>query len=189
MRRRRTAPAKFVVLTGAALMLVGGQAVPASAAVAVMAAGELKVAVQITPPGIPPVIAGQCAPDSFTFSGGGQVASFLIGDVGAYVGPITLSGSGSSPWSDPERDLFAPVSVTVGPNSNFSGNVSCPLLTGSLIRVAMATELTVAGTCTLNGNDYNSVFVSVGVFVPDNEEGGITPITSGTYSGAFSLAA
>lgn len=202
MSMRRRASLRFVVLAGAAALVAGGQGVTASAAAAVFAAGEMQATVQITPPGIPPATATQCAPDTFTFSGGGQVASVLIGAVGTYVGPITFSGSGSSPCTDVLRDTFAPITVTVGPNSNFSGGVSCPLLTGSLVRITSVVEITVAGTCTLNGDPYNSVFISTGAFVPgcdqttisgvvlpDCEQGVTRPVTSGTYTGAFTLAA
>lgn len=189
MHMRRRASLRFVVLAGATTFVAAGQGVTASAAAAaVTAAGELQAGVQITP-GIPPATATQCAPVSFTFSGGGQVASALVGAVGDYIGPITFSGSGSSPCSDVERDTFAAVTVTVGPDSNFSGGVSCPALTGSLVRITSVVEITVAGTCTLNGDPYNSVFVSTGVFLPDGDQGLITPITSGTYTGAFTLAA
>lgn len=189
MSMRRRASLRFVVLAGAATLLAGGQGVTASAAAAVFAAGEMQATVQIAPPGIPPATAMQCAPDTFSFSGGGQVASVLVGAVGTYIGPITFSGSGSSPCTDVLRDTFATITVTVGPNSNFSGDVSCPALTGSLVRVTSVVEITVAGTCTLNGDAYNSVFISTGVFMPDGQQGVITPVTSGTYTGAFTLAA
>ena len=185
---RRRASLRFVVLTGAVAAVAAAQGVTASAAAAVVAAGELQAAAVLTP-GIVPATSTQCAPDSFSFSGGGQVVSALVGDVGDYVGPITFSGSGSSPCSDALRDTFATITVTVGPNSNFSGGVSCPSLSGSLVRVAAAVEITVAGTCTLNGTDYSSVFVSTGVFAPDRVEGVTTPTTTGTYYGAFTLVA
>jgi hypothetical protein len=187
MRSRRRYPTMFA-LPATVIALAAFQVPPVSAAAAVMAAGELQVRVSITP-GIAPITALQCAPDTFSFSGGGQVVSFLAGDVGDYVGPITLSGTGSSACSDALRDTFATVSVTVGPNSNFSGDVSCPLLTGSLVRVATHALLVLGGTCTLNGSPYTSAFVSTGEFAPDSGEGLTVPITGGTYTGAFSLAA
>lgn len=188
MRTRRTSSAKLALVAGAAALLMGGQAASVSAAPAATAVGELQANVSISP-GIPPAKDLACKPVTFSFSGGGQVASAPVGDVGWYVGPIDFSGSGSSPCSDVFRDTFAPLSLTVGPNSNFTGSVYCASLSGSLVRIGPVLLIVVGGTCMLNGTAYNSAFVSEGVLRPVTGDGVTTAITSAVYNGAFELAA
>jgi hypothetical protein len=177
-------------------------AVPGAQAQTVAGAGggQFALLVNFASPGLPtpPTL---CAPISFSFFGGSQVAAFTLTEnptnVLPYVGPVSFIGTGSSGCAGDALD-FGSVSLNVSGSSGLSGSVSCSM-TGLYVRIAAATLAIPNGSCTLNGaSEPTAGFVVAGTFVPCQGNGvtmplacsgnGVTaPITSGELYGGFVL--
>jgi hypothetical protein len=171
----------------AATAVVSWASVPAGAqVVSVVGGGVVQLTITLASPGLAPVLALTCAPDSFTVSGNTQVASIDVADQQDYIGPLAVTGSGGAPCADLERDFFGFITLSVN-GSNQTGTVSCATLSGDYVRVGAAVTVQVAGGCVVNGFRVVITLIATGIFQPTQGDGIVTPVLQGQYTGPFAV--
>lgn len=179
LSRRRTLAGCVVALTAAVASML-----PASAQVA--GAGAVQLTISINAPGLAPVDALACSPVTFSVSGNTQVAAVDVSGQTDYVGPLAVTGSGSSNCADVERNFFGFLNLSVN-GSNHTGSVSCTNLAGDYIRVGAAVTVQVAGGCAINAANPTITLLASGIFQPTQGNGVTTWVTQGQYTGPFAL--
>lgn len=179
LSRRRTLAGCVVALTAAVASML-----PASAQVA--GGGAVQLTISIDAPGLAPVDALACSPVTFSVGGNTQVAAVDVSGQTDYVGPLAVTGSGSSSCADLERNFFGFITLSVS-GSNHTGTVSCTSLAGDYIRVGAAVTVQVAGGCVINGSAVSITLLASGVFEPTQGNGVTTSVTQGLYTGPFAL--
>jgi hypothetical protein len=149
--------------------------------------GAVSGAVTFASPGVPP--SGQpCRATSFAFNGASDSA-WLNAAITAYVGPITITGSGGSPC-ETATSGSGPVTLSASGSNPLGSTLSCPSLVGNFTRVLTDVTVVVSGDCRINDFPTFSVqFLAHGEFVPTNDGAGVTaPVLTATFAGAFAIS-
>jgi len=177
-------------LAGVACVAVVSLAAPLPAHAARGAGvGEAGLNVAFALPGIP-ALPGLCAPVSFSVAGGSQVAAIALADnvfgTAPYVGPVSITGGGSSPCAGVPVDQ-GNVSLAVNGASSLSGSVSCSF-SGQYVRFGGTVLAEMTGPCNLNGtSEPTAGIVVMGALRPTSGDGVTSNITQAHFDGAYAL--
>ncbi len=160
--------------------------------------GPLLATITYTTGGIP-IPPHACVPSSsFTLSGGSPagVVVQLVND--EYVGPITVSGSGTTPCADSALEfgtMPAGSPVTIVGNSPVTGSslacndIARPL-TGQYLRIGVHLHIALQGACSVNGSTPSFAIVAAEgelVPVPGTVPAPGAVVPQWQFAGAFAL--
>jgi hypothetical protein len=140
-----------------------------------------------------PLPALGCGPTAFTVSGGSQaaivsVASVTSSGVYDYIGPLTITGSGSSTCENSASALVGNMTLSIVSADGGVG-MSCASMAGAFTRQARLEIVELSGSCRIQGVTLQVSLFSGTAYEPLQGDGVTSAVTQAALEGVLTTAA